>query len=245
MIDRRESFLETVRHAATGRYPLRYQHEWVAAFHALIRRHLAPGVRILDVGSGRRPSIAPDRRPAGARYVGLDISAAELRCAPPDAYDEWAVADIVTPVPAFREQFDLIVSYQVLEHVKPLDAAFDNMRTYLRPGGVAVTQFSGAFSAFGVINRLIPAAAGVWAMKHLLSRNPETVFPAHYDQCYASAIRGILDPWSERRIYARYGGAVYWRFNHLLQAAYTGYEEWCYRTRRPNLATHYLVEAVK
>jgi SAM-dependent methyltransferase len=199
---------------------------------------------VLDAGAGRAPSIPPDRRPRGWRYAGLDLSLAELQQAPGGSYDEIWQGDLRDRQPELAERFDLVLSWQVLEHVKPLEAAFENLRAYLRPGGTLVAQFSGAFSIFGLINRAIPAQAGVWAMERLLNRDPETVFPAHYDRCWHGAIERMLKPWSGARIEPRYLAAGYFSFSTPAEWAYLQYENWAARGHK-NLATHYLVVARK
>lgn len=200
---------------------------------------------MLDVGSGRRPTILGQQRPAGVSYAGLDVSRAELERAPAGSYDELHVADVVQRVPELQGRFDLVVSWQVLEHVKPLAAALDNIRSYLRPGGRAVVQLSGRFSVFGLINMVIPQRLGILAMQRLLNRDPETVFPAYYDRCTYYGLVDMLGNWSEIEIVPRYNGAGYLSFFAPAQRAYLWYEDWACRNERQNLATHYLVTAVK
>jgi len=134
--------------------PARYDGVWRAPFYERVDQLIRPGMSILDVGAGRSPTITRERRPAGVEYVGLDISASELATAGPDAYDETWVADVTQRVPALEDRFDLILSWQVLEHVKPLGAAFDNFHAYLCPRGRFVGHFSGTFSFFGLASRL-------------------------------------------------------------------------------------------
>jgi SAM-dependent methyltransferase len=143
-----------------------------------------------------------------------------------------------------EDRFDLIVSWQVFEHVKPLDAAMDNLRTYLRPNGRLVAQFSGAFSVFGLINRVVPQRLGCWAMEHLLGRPPETVFPAYYHRCWYRALTSMLSSWQSFEIVPRYVGAGYFRFSRVLQRLYLAYEDRVAR-ERPNLATHYVIATVR
>jgi hypothetical protein len=163
--------------------------------------------------------------------------------APVGSYDEYYVSDVTKRVEAFKEQFDVVISWQVLEHVKPLEAAFENIHYYLKPGGRMLTQFSGTFSIFGLINQVIPSSVAPWALKKLTRRDPETVFPAYYHHCWSSAIARGLQDWSEVEIVSRYNAAGYWRFAKLLQKLYLKYENWAERTGRDNLATHYLVDA--
>jgi len=228
-----------------GRLPERYAEPWRAAFDRRVEAALVPGVKILDVGSGRRPTIPAEQRPSGTWYAGLDLSRSELEQAPPGSYDEWHVADVARPLPELEGRFDVIVSWQVLEHVRPLAVALEHLRAYLRPGGRMVAQLSGRFSAFGLINMAVPPRLGVVAMQRLLNRDPETVFPAYYDHCTYRGLAEMLRGWSEAEIVPRYGGAGYFRFFRPAQAAYLLYEDWACRGGHRSLATHYLIAAVK
>ena len=135
------------RVAAAGvRLPPRYEQGWYQMFCEATLPFLKPGAEVLDAGSGRRSAIRPADRPAGLRWTGLDLSAAELERAEAGAYDDIVEADLVDRVPALEGRFDVITSYQVLEHVKPLPAALDNLRAYLRPEGVLIALFSGRWS---------------------------------------------------------------------------------------------------
>jgi 2-polyprenyl-6-hydroxyphenyl methylase/3-demethylubiquinone-9 3-methyltransferase len=223
--------------------PARYLEPWDGPFRARIEERLRPGIAILDVGAGRRPTLPPSARPSGCRYVGLDISADELAAAPDGSYDETWVADATRRVPELEGCFDLVISFQVLEHVKPLDAAFDNFRAYLRPGGSIVAQFSGTFSFFALAGRVFPDRLTRWLVSHLTDRPPTTIFPAHYDRCWDGAIRTILAGWTQVEVQPRYLGAGYLRFLPPARRLYLVYEEWARRSRRRNLATHYLVAA--
>lgn len=230
--------------AARGaRLPARYGEPWYEQFVSHAQRSLVPGVRILDVGSGRKPALAPERRPEGCFYAGLDLSRAELQSAPEGSYDAMIEGDATRPLSQLHDRFDLILSWQVLEHVKPLDAALEHLRSYLRPGGRMVAQLSGGFSVFGLINRAIPPPVAVWTLRNLIGRDPETVFPAYYDRCYYKPLVEMLEPWSRAEVYPLFRGAIYFRFSHAIQAAYLVYENWAVRGERRNSATHYLLVA--
>jgi SAM-dependent methyltransferase len=182
-------------------------------------------------------------RPAGVHYVGLDISQAELQLAPEGSYHEVFVEDVANTLPLLVGKFDLIVSFQVLEHVKSLDSAFMNIQSYLKPGGTFVAQFSGAFSLFGLVNRFVPHSLGRFAMEKLLDRRPDTVFPAYYHHCWYSKIEELLSGWERAQIVPRYIGAGYLRFARPLQSAYLLFEDWAMKGNHADLATHYLIEA--
>lgn len=231
--------------AQAGRLPPRYGCSMRARFDERVAPSLRPGVRILDVGSGRDPSFDRAQLPAKAFCVGLDISASELEQAPAGAYNDVVVSDISCRVPALEAAFDLVVSWQVLEHVKPLDAALDNIRAYLRPGGHMVAVLSGSFSAFGLVNRLLPHRVGRRLAARTLRIDEHCVFRAHYDRCSDRALTRLLTPWSTVEIDPLYRGAVYFRSFPALLRTYLAYEDWAVRAGHRNLATHYVVAAAR
>jgi SAM-dependent methyltransferase len=149
------------------------------------------------------------------------------------------------PLPALEGSFDLIVSFQVLEHVRSLDSAMMTFHSYFVPGGHFVGQFSGTYSFFALANRAIPDRLAVWLVDRLTERTADTVFPAHYNHCWDRQIRRILRPWSTAAIEPLYLGAGYLRSVPPLQWLYLVYENWAIRAGQRNLATHYLVDATR
>ena len=222
--------------------PDRYQHdEWMRPFQESIMDFLVPGMRILDVGSGCRPALPLDERPPGCEYVGLDLSADELRKAPSGSYHEAIVGDVTTPRDELRERFDLVISWQVLEHVKPLDTAIENIRSYLRPGGRFVGQWSGTFSYFALLSRLVPHRAATFVMHRLLGRDPASVFPAYYHRCWLSALMAIGRNWTSFNVKPLHAGGGYLAFAPPIQRMYLRYEQWIIDRQMGNLATHYVL----
>jgi SAM-dependent methyltransferase len=227
---------------ATQGHP-RYEEDWLAPFRAAFQSELRPGCVVIDVGGGRNPAISRSDLPAGATYIGIDLSERELAAAPVGSYDRTIGADVTRPQPELEGTAHLIVSWQVLEHVAPLGDAISNIHSYLRPGGLFVAQLSGGRSAFALINRLVPHKLAKRAMEGLLHRDPETVFPAPYDRCTYSALSRTFQGWSDVRITPRYRGATYFGFFPPLQILYLRYEDLIARGQRKDFATHYLVEA--
>ena len=225
-------------------WPPRYAEPWRREFDRLAEATMRPGCTILDVGSGRAPTFAPAARPEGSMYVGLDVSGEELAKAPAGSYDEAWEADITTLRPELCDRFDLVVSWQVLEHVKPLPSAFANIRRYLVPGGRCVAQLSGRYSVFALLNRMVANEVGGAIAARVMRRDRDTVFPAHYDACYEAALARMLAGWSAVEIHPRYKGAAYFNFSRTLQRLYLHYEDWT-QQGRPNLATHYIVDAFR
>lgn len=241
----RSTVLATARAAARGTRPPRYDGDfWNGPFRERVERQLRPGMSILDVGAGAHPTIETERRPTGCTYVGLDVAEAELAKAETGAYDARVVGDIVDYRPELSESFDLVVSWFVLEHVKPIDLAIENMRRYLKPGGQMISQLAGGRSPSGLANRAIPHRLAKLLLQRLLKEDPERVFPAHYDRCWSSALVQMLgDGWTDSEVLPLHTGVEYVRFSRFLMGLFVGYEEWAYRTERNDLATYYLIAA--
>lgn len=200
-------------------------------------------MHVLDVGSGWKPSVPVSDRPADCRYIGLDVSRHELEQAPAGSYDEVVVSDARRRVATLECRFDLVLSCQVLEHVKPLGEVVANMR-FLPPArrqvrGVLLGHVLGLRRGEPVL----PRRMGVWAMKRLLGRPSDTRFRAYYDRGWASAREQVFADWSEVEVIPRWHGAGYLQFSPPLAAMYIGYEEWARRSVRPNLAPCYLLDA--
>jgi len=225
--------------------PARYHEPWKGTFEQRFAEVLRPGVTVLDVGAGRTPCIAPADRPADCTYVGIDVSADELAAAPPGSYDQVVCAAIEDHRPELDDRFDLVISWQVLEHVRSLPESLANVRRYLRPGGLFVGQLSGRWSITSMLNAVMPRRPAVWAMERLLDRPPKTVFPAPYDQCWYSALERLSHGWASFEITARYCNAIYFNFNRVLQVGYLAIEGWLESRQMHNLAPHYLITAVR
>ncbi|MEA2355228.1 MAG: hypothetical protein QOD61_1357 [Solirubrobacteraceae bacterium] len=228
--------------AARG-IPARYAPTPAAIFGAAVRERLVDGSAVLDVGSGREPALGPGDLAGVSRYVGLDLSARELAAAPPGAYTQTVAADLTERVEELVAGFDLVVSRQALEHVADTGAALEHVRAYLRPGGRLVAMLSGRYSVQSVLNRLIPERLGVRLLGGLLDRDPETVFPAHYDRCHHRGLTGLLAPWADATVTPLYQGGAYFNFSPALRRIYFAYEDWALGAGRADLATHYLILA--
>lgn len=227
--------------------PERYRELFDAQFKARLNPSLREGCTILDIGSGRRPTIPPDERPPDCCYVGLDVDAHELELAPAGSYSEVWTADVTKPLPAdLLGRFDVVLSFQAIEHVASVDAAIAQMNEALRPGGLLLFQTSGAFGLLpALVNRVLPRKASLWLLARLTDRDPATVFPAVYDRCWASALRHDLREWDRPEVTPLFYGGFYLLQAPFLLWPYLAWEELTRRARWDNLATHYLVSAFR
>jgi SAM-dependent methyltransferase len=102
------------------------------------------GRRVLDLGCGKG-RFASRLEEAGARVVGLDLSAAMLAgCAGLDR-----VRASARRLPFPRGAFDAVVAVEVFEHLAGVDDALGEARRVLRPGGVlaVVDKNAGSWNA--------------------------------------------------------------------------------------------------
>ncbi|MGE3961910.1 MAG: class I SAM-dependent methyltransferase [Dehalococcoidia bacterium] len=227
--------------------PQRYRELFDAGFQERLRPYLSEGCYVLDVGSGRRPAIPPEERPADCYYVGLDVDGAELELAPLGSYAETWTADITQPLPPeLVGRFDIVLSFQAVEHVSAVDSAIAHMGDALRPGGLLVFQTSGAFGVLpALVNRVVPRRLALGLLARLTGRDPATVFPAVYDRCWASALESDLRSWDSPQVTPLFFGGFYLLSAPYLLWPYLAWEELTKRARWKNLATHYLVSAIR
>jgi SAM-dependent methyltransferase len=106
---------------------LRRMHD---AIDAVAVRLAHPGIRALDFGCGAMP-YAPLFERRGVHYRGADLEAAEVPIA----------ADGRVPLP--DDDVDLLLSFQVLEHVRDLDTYLGEARRLLRPDGHMILSTHG------------------------------------------------------------------------------------------------------
>jgi SAM-dependent methyltransferase len=230
-----------------GLLPRWYAHpDWRNPFYERLALAAKPGARILDVGSGSSPAIPPDVRPEHCTYIGLDIDADELRAAPTGSYDSVVLTDVCKRDKDLLEAFDLVVSWQALEHVEDLELALDNIHAYLKEGGEFVALLSGRYAAFAVLNRMLPAKASQLVLKRVMKdRDPNTIFKAYYDRCTATDLERLLRRWAWSNVEPLFRGADYFSFNRILLNLYIHYELIARKQGWTRLATHYFVAAVK
>lgn len=106
--------------------------------------------RVLDAGCGHQMYL---RMPHAAEVVGIDIDAAQLDGNA--SIDEKILGDVQTyPLPP--ASFDLVICYEVMEHLKRPDLALENLFRATSPGGLMVLGGPNLFSLKGLATRFTP-----------------------------------------------------------------------------------------
>src|SRR5579863_4262989 len=100
---------------------------------ALAAEVAGPGQTVLDFGCGSMP-YKPFFEAKGCRYLGADFDGARDIDIDPQGH-----------IGAGDASVDLVVSFQVLEHVRDLDTYFSEARRVLKPGGRMILSTHGTW----------------------------------------------------------------------------------------------------
>lgn len=141
-------------------------------------------IRILDVGGGQFPFLAPEEIPENAEYVVCDISQRQLdKC--PSSYPHKFCFDICGELPGDIGKFDVTFSKMLAEHVESGERLYRNLYDLLNPDGICLNHHPTLFAVPFVINKLVPHAIAK-RLVHLVfptRKRNDSVFPAHYSWC--------------------------------------------------------------
>jgi len=101
---------------------------------------LAAGRRVLDAGCGLGYGSELLLRAGAAEVTGVDVAEAVVEAARARAPEgiTFVQADLVGELGLSDGQFDLVVCFEVIEHLEERDRAITEMRRVLAPGGLLV-----------------------------------------------------------------------------------------------------------
>lgn len=154
--------------------------DFIASF---VPGYLKSGLRVVDVGGGKRPFVSLDTKiPLGLHVLGVDISQSELDRAPKGAYDEVVCADITRY--RGKGDADLVICQAVLEHVQEVEAALLSISSILRPGGVALIFVPSRNAVFARLNLMLPDGLRRSLLHFIypVAREGQG-FVSHYNRC--------------------------------------------------------------
>jgi SAM-dependent methyltransferase len=140
---------------------------------------------VLEVGSGANPTLGEEIAGRAIRYVTTDLDAAELDKAP-DVHEARVLDLESNELPEdLIGRCDLVFSRMVNEHIRDGRRYHTNIRTLLRPGGIAAHCFATLYSLPFVANAVLPEAIGGHLLDLIAPRDryQNDKFRAHYSWC--------------------------------------------------------------
>jgi SAM-dependent methyltransferase len=175
--------------------------------------------RLCEIGGGRDPLFTPqEAAEAGISLTVNDISASELALAP-EGFDT-ACFDIcgdLSGTGAAPESFDLMFSRMVFEHLPDVPAAWRNIHTLLKPGGVGFAFFPTLYGWPFLLNHMIPESVSRAILRAVdPSRSDDggdPKFPALYDWCYGDG--KVLRPMLEQSGFREILVVPFWGHGYL------------------------------
>lgn len=121
-------------------------------------------MRVLDAGCGGAVRI---RLPEQAEITGIDISPESA--ARNSAIPHIIIGDVQTyPLP--RDAFDMVVCWELLEHVEEPRAALTRFVETVRQDGLIVLAIPNPFSLKGLITKASPHGLHVWILRNILKQ---------------------------------------------------------------------------
>lgn len=109
--------------------------------HQLAQRHIDPAagkINIIDLGCGTG-LCGPLFRPLAARLVGVDLSSKMVaKARERQVYDDLLIDDLIPPLRANPESFDLVLAADVFVYIGNLGPVFLAAAAALRPNGLFV-----------------------------------------------------------------------------------------------------------
>jgi SAM-dependent methyltransferase len=198
-------------------------------FHNLVRCFegalpLAPELRYLDMGCGTGELTIAFARLGVRSITGVDFlpraierarANAQLLGAPPGV--QFVCRDLHAWAP--EEKFDVLLSFDAMEHIDQPKLFLRKMADFINPGGIAVLAFGPLFhSPFGDHMRefftvQIPWRGVLFSEAAILKLRREAYRPTDRARCYREIAGGLNQMrYAEFLSYARQAG---WRFEFL------------------------------
>ncbi|MDA8584996.1 class I SAM-dependent methyltransferase [Rhodobacteraceae bacterium] len=177
--------------------------QWVPAPRYLMRRDRAlhharkiGACRAMDIGCGPAALIS-ELANEGFEAFGVDRSADALRLARELNGSSASVTLQAELDPAWKETFDLIMSFEVIEHLEEDVAAMRDWRAYLKSGGRMILSTPAHPSRWN--------AADVWAghvrrytKDNLIAAISEAGFVVETIECYGFPLANVMEVWRAR-----------------------------------------------
>ena len=152
------------------------------AVHDVLHRELQKGQLAIYEAGGGSCSVLPPELLNRSRVTVVDIDEDQVRN---NTYANEAILGDVQTYCFGRETFDLVICYNVIEHLPHVDAALLNFRDALKRGGMILIGAPNPRSLSGVVTKYSPHWFHVWFYRHIrgikdAGRPGEPPFPTFF-----------------------------------------------------------------
>jgi SAM-dependent methyltransferase len=197
--------------------------------------------QICDVGGGANPilplQLVNDHQ---LDCTILDISSTELAKGPRE-YKK-LVQDIEAENFTLIDQFDLVITKMMAEHVRNGRLFHENIFSMLKPGGVAVHYFPTLYAFPFLINRFIPEWLSSFLLGVFLPRDRYLLgkFRAYYRWCYGPTpfmLKMLTKIGYEIILYKGIFGHIYYDRVPVLRTLHSAYTQYLAKHPTPYLTS--------
>jgi SAM-dependent methyltransferase len=132
--------------------------------HALIKKHLPDRspIRVLEAGCGSTSQIGVDPE---WHVTGIDISEQQLS---KNTYLQESILGDIETYSLEKESFDLIICWDVLEHLPNPERAVDNLFNAVSTEGLVVLAFPHVLSIKGLITKFTPFSVAHFFYRYVI-----------------------------------------------------------------------------
>jgi ubiquinone/menaquinone biosynthesis C-methylase UbiE len=147
-----------------------------ALYRDLIKKHLAPGARLLDAGCGRYLKFSKEW--AGmAKVVGIDL---ESTLETANERSPFGVRGDLNHLPFPAGYFDLVISRHVIEHLEDPPQVFREFHRVLKPGGKVILLTPNKYDYVSVIASVTPYRWHRALVSRIFGVSEDDVYPTLY-----------------------------------------------------------------
>lgn len=178
----------------------------LARVHAVLQQHLPTGeVAIYEAGGGA-DSYLPAQLIRRGRVTVVDIDPVQLAN---NGYASTRVEGDIQVQRFAAGSFDLVTTYNVIEHLPDVAAALQRFAEALKPGGLLLVGAPNPRSLSGFVTRVSPHWFHVWYYRrirgHARAGHPgEPPFPVHYHPLVLPRrLKAYLEPLGFETLYER------------------------------------------
>ncbi len=134
------------------------------AVHDVLRRELPSGRLATYEAGGGSTSFLPPEVLGRSHVTVVDIDEDQIR------NNDYAHETLLGDIQTYRfapESFDLVICYNVIEHLPNVEAALLNFAEALKPGGLVMIGAPNPSSLSGIVTKYSPHWFHVWFYRHV------------------------------------------------------------------------------